>query len=852
MKRTSPSKPNLQRLGTGLRQLPEVLKTLGYANLRKGQDGCVMTTMKGMDLLALLPTAQGKCLAKGTPVLLFSGDVVPVEDIKVGDLLMGPDSKPRQVLTLARGRETMYEVVPDHGEPHTVNESHILSLRVTGVNGFSKDQIVDISVRDYLAAPEKFRRRTRLWRTGVDFPTGKSAPSTEDMYWVGVSLVGFNERTYVPNPCPIPRHLLTDSREQRLRLLAGLLDASSARGTADTIEFVSYTKPFVDDVLFLARSLGLGAVCHTPRSDRRLAEYRVVISGDLHLIPTVRVARKPQRSKRPVSALRTGFKLVKKPADDYYGFTIDGDRRFLLGDFTVTHNTATWLIPALCLKKRVLVFSPLIALIRDQVTGLQARGLSAVALAGDDEATNNLALWRWTDGQAQIMFSVPERIGTDTFEQAMKMMSPEMVVVDEAHTIAQWGDTFRTSFQRIGSFIERFPSIETVTAMTATARPSVKEKILDTLRIQPTTVAYLPPRENLRMSSSPFPMLAHDPKKPDEGRVLAELEKAIKERGKTLIYCATQKNVERLHSAMSAKMGSSYPGGAYHADLPPAYKDTTQHKFKIGEYKWIVATNAFGMGVDVPDIRNVYHYDQPGTVDACVQEWGRGGRDGEPTWCHSWYSEQARWLQGFFIKNTYPNSKDIGAFYEYVKRTADADGSMSGRTSEIAKALNCNDMMVSTMSRILEVKGCLTKTKIESDVVRIRWICESSDVDKSAGKKYDKYKACCIENGKHDGDCYSICLIAYSRAMKVGADTVHDNLREWSKLGLIAYEPPPKGNVYKVKKGLIGVDFSEYDRQRKENMQSLDTLMKLMETPDDAKPEFLQTYFQVSASGSAG
>lgn len=333
----------------------------------------------------------GKCLGKGTPVMLSDGSVKPVEEIRVGDLLMGPDSFPRQVLSLARGREQLYRVTPTKGDPYVVNESHILSLKWT----FGRsERVVNLSVRDYLRMKPSMREKLKGWRTGVTW-RHRSVPL--DPYFLGAWLGdGSHSSATVWKPdeevlsacdavavehglravrrdagsCPsvrlsgskgaanpvmeklralgvteqkhVPLLYRANSRDVRLHMLAGLLDTDGAlsRGGFD---FVSVHRALADDVAYLARSLGLAAYvteCRKGCQTGAVGTYhRVSISGDCSIIPT-RIPRKRAPPRRQIKRVTvTGISVEPLGEGDYFGFEISGDRLFLLGDFTVTHNT---------------------------------------------------------------------------------------------------------------------------------------------------------------------------------------------------------------------------------------------------------------------------------------------------------------------------------------------------------------------------------------------------------------------------------------------------------------------------------------------------------------------------------
>lgn len=254
-----------------------------------------------------LPCAYGKCLAKDTPLLMYDGSVCVVQDVKVGDLLMGDDSTPRRILSLARGRERMYRISNHFGDQFVCNESHILSLK-------SADGVVnDISVREYLS--HHYENHLFGYKVPIDFP---ERPLKIDPYLVGYWLGGGKVSDFASSSFADPRHIptsyLRNSRENRMMLFYGLLDTAKLGHSTDATLVMGFAcDELAEDVVYLIRSLGWMA-------------YRAEGSS-------------PQVVFHPKRELT--FSLIVEPLeeDDYYGFEIDGNRRFVLGDFTVTHNT---------------------------------------------------------------------------------------------------------------------------------------------------------------------------------------------------------------------------------------------------------------------------------------------------------------------------------------------------------------------------------------------------------------------------------------------------------------------------------------------------------------------------------
>lgn len=503
---------------------------------------------------------------------------------------------------------------------------------------------------------------------------------------------------------------------------------------------------------------------------------------------------------------------------------------------TAGGKSATWQIPMVCHGWRALVFCPLTALIQDQVQGARALGIRAASLSGQNtDEMNALTLHQWEEGELDVVFSVPERIRGDAFTNTFRRYQPDLVVVDEAHTIAQWGDTFRTAFSALGGFLESLHKVKSVMALTATAGGGVADTICTVLRNPdvPRKV-FLYKRDNLKLSAIQFPGAAAA-----ENEILRRMKD-----GPVLVYCATQKNVERIGSALAKRCP---PGtvGVYHGGLPESYKADAMNRFMSGHINLMIATNAFGMGINKADIRHVIHYDQPGGLEAWLQETGRGGRDGKPTWALTMYSDYATKLQTLFIKNTYPVESDVRRLFGHLQSMVDLNGEVNMRTKDLAAALDCDSMTISTMVKILESKGCVTKTKISDDVFIVKFLAGAEDP--RGGKSYKRYREGVMRVGQHVNGTYAFTMEAAAQELKIGDTSVRTKLVEWDKVGLVQLVLPEKGNTYKVRKDMTGIDLSYLALRRSERLYELDTLMHfLINVPDEDRHEFCRRYFDES------
>lgn len=301
-------------------------------------------------------------------------------------------------------------------------------------------------------------------------------------------------------------------------------------------------------------------------------------------------------------------------------------------------------VPALLLDGVALVVSPLISLMKDQVNALTAQGVRAAYLNSSlNDAQFDKALHNMANEMYKIVYIAPERLKSSRFIRAAKSIRIPLVAVDEAHCVSQWGQDFRPSYLNIAEFIAELPERPTIGAFTATATTEVKQDIVRILGLHdPLQVTTGFDRPNLF-----FSVLRPSSK-------LQTLEKLVKERsGKTgIIYCSTRKRVEEVCSSLSAK---GYSATRYHAGLSDEERRKNQDDFVYDRKQIMVATNAFGMGIDKSDVRYVIHYNMPKNFESYYQEAGRAGRDGEDSDCILMFGQQDIETARFFIDNTEPN-----------------------------------------------------------------------------------------------------------------------------------------------------------------------------------------------------
>lgn len=298
-------------------------------------------------------------------------------------------------------------------------------------------------------------------------------------------------------------------------------------------------------------------------------------------------------------------------------------------------------VPALAMDGITLVVSPLISLMQDQVRSLLSMGVRGAYINSSLTAGQiSTALRNAKNGMYKIIYVAPERLLTERFLDFASSVSIPLLAIDEAHCVSQWGHDFRPGYLQISDFIKSLPNRPTVAAFTATATKTVKADIAKMLTLQtPYQITTGFDRPNLYFEV--------DRIADKDSFLLQYLRRNSEQSG--IIYCATRKNVEQVHELLQKYNFLSLP---YHAGMSNGQRTQNQSDFVYDRVKIIVATNAFGMGIDKPNVRFVIHYNMPQNIESYYQEAGRAGRDGERAECILLYSSKDVRLNQYFIQKS--------------------------------------------------------------------------------------------------------------------------------------------------------------------------------------------------------
>lgn len=300
-------------------------------------------------------------------------------------------------------------------------------------------------------------------------------------------------------------------------------------------------------------------------------------------------------------------------------------------------------LPAVFSNQLVIVISPLIALMKDQVQSLQKKGIAAGCLySGQSEDQKRTIFSQINSNEAFILYLSPERVQKEGFQKWITNRPIALFAIDEAHCVSQWGHDFREEYAGLKVLKSLRPDVP-ILALTASATPTVLDDVAKNLQlVNPKRLVHGFYRPNLYYQVE----TCQDDQEKSKWLLQGLKQNAT---GRILIYCGTRKVTEELASFLQEKFEKV---GYYHAGLKHDERNQTQQAFQNKELRILVATNAFGMGIDQPDVRLVIHFQMPGNIDSLYQEMGRAGRDGAHSTCLMLYSKKDKGLQSFFIQNS--------------------------------------------------------------------------------------------------------------------------------------------------------------------------------------------------------
>jgi ATP-dependent DNA helicase RecQ len=393
-----------------------------------------------------------------------------------------------------------------------------------------------------------------------------------------------------------------------------------------------------------------------------------------------------------------GFEDFREGQREVIGSILEGKDAVVVMP-TGSGKSLCYQLPAMILDGATLVVSPLIALMKDQVDALRARGLPATFINSSiSESEQRARIESLRRHEHKLVYVAPERFRSSRFNSALQQVPISLFAVDEAHCISTWGHDFRPDYLRLKNVIRSLGKVQTL-ALTATATPYVRSDIIQQLGLdQPQTFVSGFDRPNLSIE------VVHTEKDKEKISRIRALAQRIP--GSGIIYASTRKAVEQVGAKLKAV---NLRVSEYHAGMSDGVRVKAQEDFMNGRTQMIVATNAFGMGIDKPDIRFVVHYQMPGSIEAYYQEIGRAGRDGLPSTCVLLFNYADKNTHDFFIEGSYPDFTVIKQVYDTLAGTELRRIELS--TAEIARRTGeRNEMAVQSALYVLERAGHIQRT----------------------------------------------------------------------------------------------------------------------------------------------
>jgi len=504
-------------------------------------------------------------------------------------------------------------------------------------------------------------------------------------------------------------------------------------------------------------------------------------------------------------------------------------------------------LPALILEGATIVISPLIALMKDQVDSLEKVGIPATFINSSiSPVETEQRLTQLKKGSYKIVYIAPERFYNQAFMQALKQIKISLFAIDEAHCISQWGHDFRPSYLRLKDAI-RYVGSPVVVALTATATPEVRDDIAKQLAfVNSETVITGFARPNLRFAVVPA----------GNGQKIENIVNFLATNpdiGSGIIYVGTRAKSDEI---LEVLLANDVKAVGYHAGMDASSRDWVQEKFMQGEAQVVVATNAFGLGINKKDIRFVIHHDLPGTIEAYYQEAGRAGRDGQPSYCILFYHQQDRYLREFFIKGDNPNPEIITEIYDFLLRRAgleiDPEASLLVTYAEIAQNLSDSvpEMAIGTALKILEKEGYLTRPneKNSNSFLKLKkdWETILGSLGKRAKTQLEIIEKLQAKYPQELASGWEFNPEEVAIVLHIKKDSLLWTVKKLAEKDLVEYKPPFRGTEIKVLKVVeaadLNLDFKALKAKASRAYEKLDEMENYV-YQTGCRSEYILNYF---------
>jgi ATP-dependent DNA helicase RecQ len=478
-----------------------------------------------------------------------------------------------------------------------------------------------------------------------------------------------------------------------------------------------------------------------------------------------------------MDALRThfGHDAFRDGQEDVIHALLDGESALALFP-TGAGKSLCYQLPAVLLEGTALVISPLIALMKDQVDALRARGIAAARLDSSLTAEETQRVYAdLREGKLKLLYVAPERLSGETFLERLRRVKISLLAIDEAHCISEWGHNFRPEYLRLARVAEEL-SLRPVLALTATATPDVARDICKAFGIAPQRhVQTSFRRKNLHLRVTPCAAR-------DRLAVLAKRLANAKVRP-AVVYVTFQKAAEDVAAHLAR---SGLAAQAYHAGMTAEDRDATQEAFMRGECEVIVATIAFGMGIDKADIRSVIHFNLPKTLENYQQEIGRAGRDGQPSLCELLAcADDAVPLENFTLGDT-PEPRAVEAL---VGKMLGSGEDFDVSRYDLAQETDIRPLVVETVITYLELDGLLRPTRAFYESTQVQFLKSESAILSALNEDRRRFLAALFGAGRRGPRYLTLEIEAAAQRIGEPRDRIVKALTWLEETGAVLQKP---------------------------------------------------------------
>ena len=507
-------------------------------------------------------------------------------------------------------------------------------------------------------------------------------------------------------------------------------------------------------------------------------------------------------------------------------------------------KSITFQVPALSREGLCLVVTPLIALMKDQVRNLKRRGIKAAAVySGLSHEEIIVALENCIFGNYKFLYVSPERLATDIFRAKVRHMPVSFLTVDEAHCISQWGYDFRPSYTKIAEIRKLLPGIP-VLALTATATPEVVEDIQRQLAFREKNV--------FRMSFERKNVAYVVRRTEDKMGMLCHILRSVG--GSAIVYTRSRRNTKEAAEQLQKE---GFAATYYHAGLNDAEKDLRQHEWQEGQTRVMVATNAFGMGIDKPDVRVVAHLDLPDSIEAYFQEAGRAGRDGKQAYAVLLYQKYDRTRLMRRIPETFPGKDDIRKVYEHVCyycQMAMGDGYQVTREfnlEEFCRNFKHFPVQANSALHLLERAGYIEYAEEQENASRLHFLLRRDELYRihELDEEQERLIQCILRSY---GGLFSDYVFIDERRMATLAglpdERVYQHLLALTRARILHYIPRKRTpyvtfSQKRVESSRIVFPPEVYDDRKKSFQHRIEAMLHYAEETDFCRSKVLLHYF---------